>query len=213
MRCVFAGAMILCLAAAGFWSSSRLSHGSGATLPDDPIAAAHLVEEYRAQGPAGLRRLLTQYDASHDPKLLPILDKVAGQRGAAVSRLYWYTDLDQARAAATAERKPILYLRLLGKLTDEYSCANSRFFRTVLYSNATVSKYLRERYVLVWVSEPPGSRHHGRLWRRSGTEAHHHRQQHPLHPYVAGAGDRRTSRPLRSHDVSNRLITTQCRIR
>ena len=35
--------------------------------------------------------------------------------------------------------KPILSLRLLGKLTDEFSCANSRFFRTVLYPNAEVS--------------------------------------------------------------------------
>src|SRR6185436_7660677 len=41
------------------------------------------------------------------------------------------------------------------KLTDEYSCANSRFFRTVLYANQGVADLLRERFVLVWVSERP----------------------------------------------------------
>ncbi|HKG81152.1 MAG TPA: hypothetical protein VKA78_17075, partial [Pyrinomonadaceae bacterium] len=51
--------------------------------------------------------------------------------------------------------KPILSLRLLGKLTDELSCANSRFFRTVLYSNAEVSAVLRECFVLHWQSERP----------------------------------------------------------
>src|SRR6185295_13345493 len=43
----------------------------------------------------------------------------------------------------------------LGKLTDELSCANSRFFRTVLYSNEEVSRALRERFVLHWRSVRP----------------------------------------------------------
>ena len=43
----------------------------------------------------------------------------------------------------------------MGKLTDEFSCANSRFFRTILYSNAAVSKTLREQFILVWCSERP----------------------------------------------------------
>ena len=46
------------------------------------------------------------------------------------SQLYWYTDLEAAKAQAKRLGKPILSLRLLGKLTDEFSCANSRFFRT-----------------------------------------------------------------------------------
>jgi hypothetical protein len=43
----------------------------------------------------------------------------------------------------------------LGKLTDELSCANSRFFRTVLYSNATVAQFLRDRFILHWESVRP----------------------------------------------------------
>ncbi len=83
------------------------------------------------------------------------IDEISGQRHACHSRLFWHTDLDQAKAAAAREQKPILSLRLLGKLTEDYSCANSRFFRTTLYANADVSKLLRERFVLHWKSVRP----------------------------------------------------------
>ena len=44
---------------------------------------------------------------------------------------------------------------MLGKLTDEYSCANSRFFRTALYSNKDISEFLRTNFVLHWQSVRP----------------------------------------------------------
>jgi hypothetical protein len=84
-----------------------------------------------------------------------LIDQVAAQRDAAVSRLYWYTDLDEAKSAAEESGKPILSLRMLGKLTDQYSCANSRFFRTALYSNTEISQYLRDNFVLHWASVRP----------------------------------------------------------
>jgi hypothetical protein len=83
------------------------------------------------------------------------IDEIGSQRGCAVSRLYWHTDIGDARAAAERTGRPILSLRMLGKLTDEYSCANSRFFRTALYSNAEVSQFLRDNYVLHWQSVRP----------------------------------------------------------
>src|SRR5205085_7822551 len=66
-----------------------------------------------------------------------------------------YTDLTAAKRAAVESGKPILSLRLLGTLDSEFSCANSRFFRTVLYANAEVSKVLSERFVLHWQSVRP----------------------------------------------------------
>lgn len=111
------------------------------------------VQGLRELGPAGLAKALGRLEAGTATEAE--VDAVAGQFGARWSRLYWYTDLDQAKAAARAEGKPILYLRLLGKLTDEYSCANSRFFRTVLYANDAVSGLLREKFVLVWGTERP----------------------------------------------------------
>jgi hypothetical protein len=88
-------------------------------------------------------------------RMAAAIDQVGGQRSCTVSRLYWYTDMDQAKAAATRMGRPILSLRMLGKLTDEYSCANSRFFRTALYSNKQISGYLRDHYILHWHSVRP----------------------------------------------------------
>jgi hypothetical protein len=124
-------------------------------LSTNPLVVQQTIATLRDAGPAGLRTLLAYYDQSPNPQLIPAIDAVAGQHDAMSSRLYWYDDLQKAEAAASAAHKPILYLRLLGKLTDEYSCANSRFFRTVLYANADVSKFLRENFIMVWCSERP----------------------------------------------------------
>jgi hypothetical protein len=124
------------------------------------------IAELRAMGPEGLNSLLTLYGneiARHiaNPqehatpewqRLSAALDVVSQQKDSYLSGLYWYTDLTQAEAAAHASGKPILSLRLLGKLSEEFSCANSRFFRTVLYSNAEVSRTLREHFILHWQS-------------------------------------------------------------
>lgn len=112
----------------------------------------------RAEGPEGLDALLAKYDAASPDEqraLVDVIAKVAGQRDAHVSRLYWYEDLDAALARSKLTRRPVLSLRMLGRLDEELSCANSRFFRTTLYANASVSKYLRDNYVLHWSSERP----------------------------------------------------------
>ena len=49
--------------------------------------------------------------------------------------------------------RPILSLHLLGRLDEELSCANSRFFRTLLYSDDRDRRpILRDQYVLHWHS-------------------------------------------------------------
>jgi hypothetical protein len=83
------------------------------------------------------------------------IDNVARQKDAYASRLYWLTDLEEAKRIAREQNKPILSLRLLGNLDEEFSCANSRFFRAVLYSNAEISRFLRENYILHWKSARP----------------------------------------------------------
>lgn len=91
----------------------------------------------------------------HIERFRAALDEIAQQRNAHTSLLYWHTDLETAKADALRTGRPILSLRLLGKLTDEYSCANSRYFRTVLYANQQVSDQLRQSFVLHWSSERP----------------------------------------------------------
>lgn len=133
------------------------------------FATEPTVAELRAMGPAGLDVLMNRYAAEikqhiANPSAAPDeewqriateLDTVAQQKNSYISGLYWYTDLESAKKASAANGKPILSLRLLGKLTDEFSCANSRFFRTVLYPNAEVSAALRDRFVLHWQSVRP----------------------------------------------------------
>jgi hypothetical protein len=127
----------------------------------DAAVSADAVTHLRAAGPAGLAALMAadqpairahaqgNVDATWTQQS-SALDAVAGQWDAWAAGLYWYTDWPTAAAAARAAGKPVLSLRLLGKLTDEYSCANSRFFRTVLYADPAVAQLLRERFVLCW---------------------------------------------------------------
>jgi len=111
---------------------------------------ASAVAQLREAGPAGLAVLVESH-----PQSAAIIDAVAKQKDASASRLYWYTDFEAAKVAARASGKPILSLRLLGNLDEEFSCANSRYFRTVLYANTEVSRVLREHFILHWKSVRP----------------------------------------------------------
>ena len=108
---------------------------------------------------ADLDALLTLYDrAPNGPvknALAAEIDAAAHQKYATVSRLYWHTSLESAMEAARAHGRPILHLRMLGRLDEDLSCANSRLFRATLYANQEVSAFLRERFVLYWSSERP----------------------------------------------------------
>src|ERR1044071_8112199 len=111
-----------------------------------------------AQYAGEINRHVASPAAASDPQWLRIataLDTVAQQKNSYLAGLYWHTDLESAKKASAESGKPILSLRLLGKLTDELSCANSRFFRTVLYANAEVASVLRDRFVLHWQSVRP----------------------------------------------------------
>jgi hypothetical protein len=115
------------------------------------------------RSPSTLAALLAEYDAlvasggdsSKVAELRDAIDHAAAQRDATTARLYWYTDLDEAKAEAKRTGKPILSLRLLGRLDEELSCANSRLFRLALYANEHVSQFLRDTYVLHWSAERP----------------------------------------------------------
>ncbi len=133
----------------------------------DTAVAKNACAALRAEGPAGLQKLETRYAAEiaeHGKggkapgswkEISAALNAVGGQYDNAASGLYWYTDFEQAKQAAAASDKPILSLRLLGRLDMDLSCANSRFFRTTLYPNAQVSALLRDRFILHWESVRP----------------------------------------------------------
>ena len=146
-------------------SSADLLPQAHAALAGDGEAAKQL----RAAGPPGMETIMqagapgiaalnagkTRLDDPGCAALRAAIDRVAGQRDAFASGLYWFTDLEAAKAEAAKTGRRILSLRLLGRLDEEYCCANSRFFRTVLYANEVVSRLLRERFVLHWKSVRP----------------------------------------------------------
>jgi hypothetical protein len=130
-----------------------------APAPVVALPTAADIPALRAEGPAALARLLALHDTiSADTtraRLADVIDAVAGQRYATVSRLYWYTDLTAAIDAARASDRPILSLRMLGRLDQDLSCANSRLFRVVLYADRALSAYLRDHFILHWSAERP----------------------------------------------------------
>ena len=135
----------------------------------DAVAAQNAIKALRAAGPSGMNALVaasrstlllssksaTQPESAQWKRLASAFEKVGAQHDNWASKLYWFTDLEAAKAEAKKENKPILSLRLLGKLDEELSCANSRFFRTALYPNANISKMLNENYILHWQSVRP----------------------------------------------------------
>ena len=139
-------------------------------VSDEPTSASAATGELRKMGPVGLDALFAKYAADIErfgktgeanenwKRVANAIDTVAMQKDAYASHLYWYTDLEEAKRAAKAKNKPILTLRLLGNLNEEFSCANSRLFRAILYPNAQISKYLRENYILHWKSVRPAPR-------------------------------------------------------
>lgn len=138
-------------------------------VSENPAESVAAIEELRALGPAGLETLMTAHaeeinrhianpSAGSDAdwqRITKALDQVGQQKNNYISGLYWYTNLEDAKRAARESKKPILSLRLLGNLTDELSCANSRFFRTVLYANADIATLMRRHYILHWQSVRP----------------------------------------------------------
>lgn len=165
--------LLLCLGltsviAAATPDTAKLSALAHDATSSDSAKSAEAIAQLRAAGPAGLDAMFQVYgeriykqlngvptrDAAWD-QLHDALDTIGQQRDCFASHLYWFTNLDDAKSAARAAGKPILSLRLLGKLNEEYTCANSRFFRTTLYPNAQVSQYLRDHFILHWQSVRP----------------------------------------------------------
>jgi hypothetical protein len=171
---LFAFALVFSLVSSGFATNKNsLSSFARKAASADPSESAEAIAALRAEGASGLGAFLNEHAAELKDRRLELagpnpraaspswqrisaaLDQICQQRDCHASELYWHTDLEKAKAAARASRKPILSLRLLGRLDEELSCANSRFFRITLYANEQVSKLLRERFVLHWQSVRP----------------------------------------------------------
>lgn len=159
--------IILCAASAIFAEAKSKEELARQVISNNATEYAEAIKSLRSLGKDGLDTLLTTYsaeiakfsttgEATDEWKRIAFaLDSVAMQKDVYASKLYWFTDIEEAKKEAQKTNKPILSLRLLGNLNEEFSCANSRFFRALLYSNSEISKTLRENYVLHWKSVRP----------------------------------------------------------
>lgn len=148
-----------------------LSAQARKALSPHPAEAASAIKILREAGKEGLGTLVIEHQdllerclklspqerAGHPEwkRLKNALDQTGAQCDNWASKLYWFTDLEKAKAEAQKQNKPILSLRLLGNLDDELSCANSRFFRTALYPNARINEILYNKFILHWQSVRP----------------------------------------------------------
>src|SRR5260221_4207653 len=107
--------------------------------------------DLRHLGPSGLEVFIAQHGTGPSAAL----DRLCGQLHAHTTLLYWFTDLTAALAEARRTKRPVLSLRLLGRLDHELSCANSRFFRRLLYTAPAINQLMRDRFVLHWQSVRP----------------------------------------------------------
>jgi len=138
------------------------SYAVAAVAPDQAASAA-ACDHLRANGPAGLDALISEHQdvlakGAADPRWTRVtaaIDRVAAQKDAYASRLYWYTDIEQAKVAARASGKPILSLHMAGRLDRGAGATSSSYLRNSLYADPKVSALLRQRFVLHWENEPP----------------------------------------------------------
>ncbi len=170
-------------------------------LSPDPAAA---IASLRDLGPPGLDAIVEH--GQPGPALRTAIDLVGAQRDN-VCGLYWYTDLDRARDAARAQAKPIVSLRLLGRLDEDLSCANSRFLRTAIYANEQIATVLKDRFILHWQSVRPVPRitidfGDGRRIERTitGNSLHYLLPLPPQYPRVVR---RRRDRPVAAADTAD----------
>jgi len=180
LRVKFVGciAAILCigltLPATADADDDALRQHARQAITSDKAQAHHAIQQLRAAGAEGLDILLETHRDTIAPhvaggitlkpargqqnqqgqaewrRLSHAIDQVAAQKDAHMSGLYWHTDWQRAKHAAIKQNKPILSLRLLGRLDPDRSCANSRFFRTALYPHDRIRKKLSERFILHW---------------------------------------------------------------
>jgi len=147
-------AMAMTLVALPVQAGGALCQGQR-VLHADPEQVAGAVETLRRFGPRAVPALIEAIESDETLAANPArwsdrLDAVCAMKDCADARLFWYTDLDAALEQAQATGRPVLSLRLLGRLDEELSCANSRLFRLALYTHPQISRVLRDGWVLHW---------------------------------------------------------------
>lgn len=147
-------AMLAVLGTLPVWAGGALCQARR-VLDADREQVAGEIETLRGFGPRAVPALIEAIESDETLAADPTrwsdrLDAVCGMKDCGDARLFWFTDLSAALEQAQATGRPVLSLRLLGRLDEELSCANSRLFRLALYTHPQISQVLRAGWVLHW---------------------------------------------------------------
>ncbi|MAI31726.1 MAG: hypothetical protein CBE00_03770 [Planctomycetaceae bacterium TMED240] len=142
--------------------ATKLSHLTAVPNPNQEQLweIAQVAKQLRDLGPTGLAATLRAFepDSQGSADILQQrlfekqIDFIAGQKQASACQLYWYKSLAVAKSKSIEFKRPIISLRLLGHLDEDLSCANSRFFRRILYTDPYIAKLLQQHFILHWQS-------------------------------------------------------------
>ena len=161
MRTALACLLTLAIACPASACFSALAEETDLTIAAALSGDAPALERIRTLGRAGLAAVQAAYAADAADGVVderawePLFTASAHALGARANGLFWHTRLEHAQIEAQETGKPILMLRLLGRLDQDLSCANSRFFRAILYSDPAIIAALQKDVVLCWTSERP----------------------------------------------------------
>ncbi len=136
-------------------------------VSSDSVVANTAIKELRSNGQKGSDALfdayadeIYQFAEGKTPenweKIEKALDGVTMQKDSYASwKIFWHTDLEEAKEFSRKTGRPILSLRLLGNLNEDLSCANSRLFRALLYPDSYNQTLLHDEYILHWQTVRP----------------------------------------------------------
>ncbi len=108
-------------------STNDLKTIADQAISDNPQEAVFAIKELRKLETFGLNMLFENYNSDIEnykktgevterwQKIAKALYSVAMQKDVYASKLFWFTDLEKAKAEAQRTNKPILSLRLLGQ--------------------------------------------------------------------------------------------------
>jgi len=156
-----------CVPAAALLASAQplLAKQSGNTcaqaVSENRRKQSRPIADCAALGPAGIEPLFQTYAREIDNKVAnPLLaetrmetvsaalDAVSQQKDSYFPGSYWYTDFRRGqKQGARRAQNQFSRCACWRKVERGFSCANSRFFRTFLYSNAAVQKCCAKIYL------------------------------------------------------------------
>ncbi len=164
---IFFATILFPILSLSVFANTNLAELVKSAISSDSAVSNAAIKELRSNGQKGSDALfdayadqIYQFAEGKTPenweKIEKALDGVTMQKDSYASwKIFWHTDLEEAKEVSRKTGRPILSLRLLGNLNEKLSCANSRLFRALLYPDSYNQTLLHDKYILHWQTVRP----------------------------------------------------------